>query len=75
MWGVHGARGDARSSISLQVQLLSPLQIHLQRDAASRWLLAVYGGMDEFIGRNWAKPISSWGYDLFSVLHWEGDIL
>ena len=44
-------------------------------DAASRWLLAVYGEMDEFVGRNWAKPISSWGYDLFSVLHWEGDIL
>ena len=35
------AEGDARSNISLQVQLLSPLQIHLQRDAASRWGLEV----------------------------------
>ena len=44
--------------ISHTLELLSPLQIHLQRDAASRWLLAVYGGMDELVGVKGASGYS-----------------
>ena len=32
------------------LRVTKPPELNLQRDAASRWLLAVYGEMDELVG-------------------------